>query len=221
MPTLKSKIEKIKRTHYIVTGFLFVATLLFCCYTATDLKLVKTSLSHFGIYNNIGVLWNASVFLIGVTLFIEAYLNIKKYSYGNWLLCLFSVSIFCLLLTATINMKHAIHFYTAYIYFIGFTICMFLFGFLLIKTDFRIGITSIIISLLSLIAPIGILMYLGSFAIPELTHTLFVFVWMIIIRFETAYKKVLKRLALTAETSNIIEQKESFHVLASESSIES
>ncbi len=218
MLSLKNKIEKLKRVHYIVTGFLFVATLFFCSYTATDLKLINTSLSHFGIYNNIGILWNASVFLIGITLFIEAYLNIKKYSHANWLLFLFAVSILCLLLTATINMKHAIHFYTAYIYFIGFTICMFLFGFLLIKTDFRIGITSIVISLLSLIGPVGILMYLGSFAIPELTHTLFVFIWMIIIRFENNYKKFLKKLRLNSEPEKLREQIDSFPEFVQESS---
>lgn len=193
---MKERIDKIKNTHYIVSALLFVVTLIFCNYTASDLKLINISLSHFGIYNKIGFFWNASLFLIGITLLIEVYINVNKYSLGRSLFGLFLVAIIGLLLTASVNMTYRVHFYAAYAYFIGFTLGMFLFGYRLIKTDFRIGITSIIIAIVSVVVPVAIVMHLHSFAIPELTHTLFVFNWIMITRFDMRYKNFLRRLGL-------------------------
>jgi hypothetical membrane protein len=192
----KERIEKIKNTHYLVSIFLFIATFFFCSYSASDLRIVEISLSHFGITEKIGYLWNASLFIIGITLLIEAYLNINKYLLDNGLLYLFVAAIIGLFITAAIDMNHTIHYYSAYTYFIGFTLGMFLFGFRLIKTDFRIGITSIIIAVISVLCPLAIVMYLHTFAIPELTHTSFVFVWVMVTRFDNRYKNFLKRIGL-------------------------
>lgn len=192
----KKRIEKLKQVHCLLSILLFIITLIFCSYTASDLKLINISLSHYGIYNKIGAIWNASLFIVGITLFVEAYINIKKYALHKGLRYLFGISIICLLLTASIDMTHQIHFYTAYIYFIGFTLGMFLFGFNLIKVDFRIGITSIILSVVSVLCPVLITMYLHSFAIPELTHTALIFNWVIITRYDNHYKNFLKKLRL-------------------------
>jgi hypothetical membrane protein len=196
MEGIKGKIDKLKQVHCFLSILLFVVTFAFCSYSASDLQLTHISLSHFGIYNKIGIIWNVSLFIIGITLFIEAYLNIHKYLLKRRLLYLFGISVLCLLLTASITMTHRIHFYTAYIYFIGFTLGIFIFGFSLIKVDFRIGITSIIISIVSVLFPIFILMWLHSFAIPELTHTALVFNWILITRYDTRYKNVLKKIGL-------------------------
>ncbi len=193
---VKRRIDKLKQIHCLLSIMLFVLTFSFCSYTASDLKLINISLSHYGIYNKIGAIWNVSLFIFGITLFVEAYINIKKYSLHRGLRYLFGLSIICLMLTATINMTHRIHFYTAYIYFIGFTLGMFLFGFNLIKVDFRIGITSIILSVVSVLIPVMITMWLHSFAIPELTHTALIFNWIFITRYDTRYKNFLKRLGL-------------------------
>ena len=193
---VKRRIEKLKRVHCLISVLLFGLTFSFCTYMASDLKLINISLSHYGIYHEIGFIWNISLFIVGVTLFIEAYLNINKYSLKKRLLYLFGFSSFCLLLTAVITMTHRIHFYTAYIYFIGFTLGIFIFGFSLIKADFRIGITSIIIAVVSVLVPVIITMWLHSFAIPELTHTFLIFSWIIVTRYDTRYKNVLKKVGL-------------------------
>jgi hypothetical membrane protein len=196
MVNVKERITRLKQVHYIVAIVLFVVTLGFCSYYASDLKLAHISLSHYGIYKRIGFFWNASLFLIGITLFIEAYLNIQKYLPKSRLLYLFIAAIICLLLTASVNMNYKIHYYFAYTYFIGYTLSMFLFGYLLIKSDFRIGVTSIIISVSSVICPLVALLYIHSFAIPELTHTLLIFIWITITKFDTEYKNFLKRFGL-------------------------
>ncbi|MHB8259827.1 MAG: hypothetical protein ACYDCN_08200 [Bacteroidia bacterium] len=199
MLNVKQRIARIKQLHYVAAIVLFVLTLSFCSLYArytSDLEITKISLSHYGIYHRIGFIWNASLFIIGITLFVEAILNINKFMKGSWLLYLLIASIICLLLTASVNMNHPIHYYFAYSYFIGYTLSIFLFGFLLIKSDFRIGITSIILSVSSVICPILCIMYWHSFAIPELTHTLFVFTWITLTKFDTNYRNFLKRFGL-------------------------
>lgn len=196
MINVKGKINRLKQIHYIIAIILFVITLGICDMYASDLKLTTISLSHFGIYKRIGFFWNTSLFVIGITLFIEAVLNINKYMPKSKLLYLFIASIIFLLLTASVNMSYQIHYYFAYAYFIGYTLSIFLFGLLLIKSDFRIGVTSIIIAVSSVICPIIAIMWLHSFAIPELTHTLFVFVWVSITKFDAEYKNFLKRFGL-------------------------
>jgi hypothetical protein len=196
MVHVKERINRLKQVHYIAAIILFVITLGFCSFYASDLKLTNISLSHFGIYKEIGFFWNASLFVIGITLFIEAILNINKYMPKSWLLYLFISSVICLLFTASINMSYPIHYYFAYTYFIGYTSSIFLFGFFLMKSDLRMGITSIVISIASVICPLAVLMWVHSFALPELTHTLFVFTWVSITKFDTNYRNFLKHFGL-------------------------
>ena len=196
MVHVKERINRLKQVHYIAAIILFVITLGFCSMYASDLKLTNISLSHFGIYKEIGFFWNASLFVIGITLFIEAILNINKYMPKSWLMYLFIASVICLLLTASINMSYPIHYYFAYTYFIGYTSSIFLFGFFLMKSDLRMGITSIIIAIASVICPLAVLMWVHSFALPELTHTLFVFTWVSITKFDTNYRNFLKHFGL-------------------------
>ncbi|HKC68111.1 MAG TPA: hypothetical protein VKG26_07760 [Bacteroidia bacterium] len=200
MLNVKERIERLKKVHYIVAIILFACTFGFCWWYSSNLsnklELTKISLSHFGIQHEIGFFWNASLFVIGITLFIEAILNINKYMPKSWLLYLFIGSVICLLLTASVDMRHRIHFYFAYTYFIGYTSSIFLFGFLLMKSDLRMGITSIVISIASVICPLAVLMWIHSFALPELTHTLFVFTWVSITKFDTNYRNFLKRFGL-------------------------
>jgi len=196
MAGLKERIDRLKQVHCLIATCLFVVTFSFCSFTASELNLMNISLSHFGIHSKIGVVWNVSLFIIGITLLIEAYLSINKFMLGKWMLYLFGFSIVCLFLTASINMNYKFHFYAAYTYFIGFTLGMFIFGYKLLKSDFRIGITSIVIAVVSVLLPVAAVMYLHSFAIPELSHTSFVFIWVITTRYDIRYKNFLKRIGL-------------------------
>ena len=192
----KEKVSSLKKVHYAVSLLLFVVTFTICSLYARDLKLTHISLSHFGIYQKIGLFWNASLFVIALTLFVEAYQNIEKYMPKSKLLYIFAIAIVCLLFTASINMKHRIHYYAAYVYFIGYTLGIFVFGLKLIKSNFRLAMSSIAISLTSVIVPISLIMYLHSLAIPELAHTFLIFSWITITRFEHVFKDLLKRIGL-------------------------
>src|ERR1700749_550488 len=106
MLNVKERIERLKKVHYIAAIILFMITFGFCWWYSSNLELTKISLSHFGIQHEIGFFWNASLFVIGITLFIEAILNINKYMPKSKLLYLFIGSVICLLLTASVDMRH-------------------------------------------------------------------------------------------------------------------
>ena len=195
--SVKHRIDRLKQVHYVVAIALFVGTFVFCSNYDTGFDIKTMSLSHLGIYQKIGWIWNLSLFVVGITLLIETLLNLNNcLPEVKWLKYLFLCSIICLLLTASITMDHRIHFYFAYTYFIGYTLSIFLYGFLLMKTDFRIGITSIILSVSSVICPLLILMYLHSYAIPELAHTTLILTWVSITKYDNAYKNFLKKFGL-------------------------
>ncbi|MBS1647695.1 MAG: hypothetical protein JST67_10180 [Bacteroidetes bacterium] len=192
----KRRIERLKQVHYLVAIVLFVGTFFFCSTYDTNFHLTTMSLSHLGIYKKIGFVWNISLFIIGITLMIESFLNMNKYMPGSKLLYLFVASIVCLLLTASITMDHPIHYYFAFSYFIGYTVGIFLFGLLLMKTDFRIGFISVVIAISTLVLPMWVLMWLHSYAIPELIHTALIFVWVSVTKFDAPYKNFIKRFGL-------------------------
>jgi hypothetical membrane protein len=97
-------------------------------------------------------------------------------------------------LTAAIDMSYKIHNLFAVSYFIGYIISIFLFGYKLLRSDFRIGISSIIIAISCLVFPIITTYFFKGWAIPEIIHTMFILVWVIMLSFDTEYKNILKKI---------------------------
>jgi hypothetical membrane protein len=195
---VKSRILKIKKAHSVISSTLFFIVLLFCIYNVNEINIKDISLSHYGINKKTGFLWNTSLFLLGILLYILSLKNVFRYYSNNRissnLIILFSLSSLFLLLTAIIDMNNYIHNLFAVSYFIGYTISIFLFGYKLLKSDFRIGISSILISLSCLIFPILTTYFFKGLAIPEIVHTIFIFTWVMILNFDTEYKNILKLL---------------------------
>jgi hypothetical membrane protein len=54
------------------------------------------------------------------------------------------------------------------------------------------GISSITISLLSIFIPMYLVYSFPGLAIPEIAHTFFIFVWVIIMSWEKEYKEFLR-----------------------------
>jgi hypothetical membrane protein len=91
-------------------------------------------------------------------------------------------------------MNYKIHNLFAVSYFIGYIISIFLFGYKLLRNDFRIGISSIIIAISCLVFPIITTYFFKGWAIPEIIHTMFILVWVIMLSFDTEYKNILKKI---------------------------
>lgn len=195
---LRERISKIKKIHSIVTSTLFFVVLLFCISNTRELNLRDYSLSHFGIEHKTAKIWQSTLIVVAIALYLLSLKNIfRYYTHGKIssnLIVIFSISSINLLLTALINMRWDMHDVFAISYFIGYTISIFLFGYKLLNSDFRIGITSIIISLACLIFPIISTYIFTGWAIPELIHTTFIFCWVIMLSFDKEWKNFLKKI---------------------------
>jgi hypothetical membrane protein len=195
---VKDRITKIKKIHSVISSTLFFVVLLFCIYNVNELKIADISLSQYGINHKTGILWNISLFILGVLLYLQSLKNIFRY-HNNYkistnLTISFSLSSIFLLLTAAIDMNYKIHNLFAVSYFIGYIISIFLFGYKLLRNDFRIGISSIIIAISCLVFPIITTYFFKGWAIPEIIHTMFILVWVIMLSFDTEYKNILKKI---------------------------
>ena len=192
---MKDKILKLKKWHSIVSSLLFISSLFICSYLVKK-DLSEISLSHFGINKETSTIWNTSLFIVGILLWIDSIRNIYHFfnSLPNILIFSFTTSIIFLLLTASIDMNSYIHNVFAVFCFFGYTISMFLFGKMLLKSDFRIGITSIMISTLCFVVPSISFLVSDALAYPEIVHTLFVLIWVVFLSWEIEYKNFLKKI---------------------------
>lgn len=195
---IRDKIAKIKKIHSIVSSTLFFVVLTFCIFHAKELNLTETSLSNYGINDKTGYIWNISLFILGILLYLHALRNIFRYyssaQISSRLVLSFTISSLFLLLTASIDMSYKIHDTFAVSYFIGYIVSIFLFGYKLLYTDFRIGISSILISICCLIFPILTTYLFKGWAIPEIIHTLFILIWVVMLSFDTEYKNLIKKI---------------------------
>ncbi len=193
---IKDRISKIKKWHSIFSSIVFFLLLCFCAWTV-NLKIIDISLSQFGVQRETSMIWNSILFIVGVLLYLESVKNLINYfeKIPQFLFILFSFSSICLLLTALVDMSYSLfHNTVAFLYFIGYSSSIFLFGKKLLVDNFRMGISSIIISLLSIFIPIFLVYSLPGLAIPEIAHTFFIFVWVIIMSWEIEYKHYLKKI---------------------------
>ena len=110
---IREKIAKIKKIHSIVSSTLFFVVLTFCIFHAKELNLTETSLSNYGINDKTGYIWNISLFILGILLYLHALRNIFRYyssaQISSRLVLSFTISSLFLLLTASIDMSYKIH----------------------------------------------------------------------------------------------------------------
>lgn len=193
---IKDRIAKIKKWHSIFSSIIFFVLLGFCIWTV-NLKIVDISLSQFGIQKETSVIWNGLLFITGILLYVESVKNLIHHfaKIPRYLFLLFTFSSICLLLTAIVDMSYSeFHNIVAFLYFIGYSSSIFLFGKNLLSPNFRMGMSCIIISLMSIFIPIFLVYALPGLAIPEIVHTIFIFLWMITMAWESEFKNILKRM---------------------------
>ena len=198
--SLRDKVVKFKRLHATASLVIFTFLISYCVIQLPDLNLSDISLSRFGISDGTYLIWNAGLFIMGIILYLSVMRNIFLYHkdqiINRRLTGLFVVSTFFLLLTAIIDMRFEIHNVLAIMYFVGYTLSIFLFGYKLLETDFRMGMTSVIVAICSMIIPILSIFIFPGLAIPEIVHTIFILLWDIALTFDVEYKNLLKKLGL-------------------------
>lgn len=188
------KIKSIKKYHTIISFIIFCSTLIYGIFKI-NLPLTSEALSRFGTYKETNFIWISSLLLIITSIWINS-TTISEWNlkYKKLTRLLFNIAIFGLFNVAFINMDHnkTLHNISAGIFFLFYTISIFFTGIQMIKNDFRIAISSILISILMLISIVFLLHRIQS--ISEISFIILSFLWNFIIIYSIEFKKLLKLL---------------------------
>lgn len=186
------KIRKIKKYHTIISFIIFCATLIYGIFKI-NLPITSEALSRFGTYKETNFIWIVSLLLIIASMWIN-FNTISDWDikYKKLTRLSFNLAIFGLFNVAFINMDYStiLHNISAGIFFLFYTTSIFMTGIQMIKNDFRIGISSIVISILMLISIVFLLHKIQS--ISEILFIILSFIWNFIIIYSTEFKKLLK-----------------------------
>ena len=186
------RIRIIKLVHLYVSILVFIV-LLGSTLHGKDLKFSQMSLSMLGI-NKDGWIWNTGLFIIAVLLYYKIKDSLTKFIHSKTLQWINKFLIGNLIFTAIVNMNYELHNFTAFAYFIGASLLIFVFGVKVHKTNFRIGQLSLFISILSVLLP-GLSMHLiHSLAIPETIHIVLLFSWLILLEHDQEIVDWIKRI---------------------------
>lgn len=198
--SIRDKVIRFKKIHATTSLIIFTFLVTYCLMSLPEFNLSDISLSRFGISEGTYLVWNIGLFILGVVLYLSVMRNVYLYHkdkiINKRLTVLFAVSTVMLLFTAIVDMRFSIHNILAILYFVGYTLSIFLFGYKLLESDFRMGMTSICVAIASMIVPILSLFVFPGLAIPEIVHTLFIFLWDLTLTFDIEYKNLLKKVGL-------------------------
>lgn len=189
-----NRIKLLKRIHLYLSILVF-ATLLTYSLHNKQLNITEISLSRLGI-NRDGWIWNSGLLLIAGLLYYKIKHTIEKFIESVTLHRINKFLTISLVLTAIINMNHALHNFVAYSYFLATSLLMFLFGIKLHKTNFRIGQTSLVVAMLSILIPSASIHLIRTLAIPETLHIVILFGWLVVLEHDDAVIAFLKKIGL-------------------------
>jgi hypothetical membrane protein len=186
-----NRIKILKRIHLYVSIVVFSILLLFSLHNK-QLNISEISLSRLGI-NRDGWIWNTGLIFVAILLYYKIKHSIEKFIVSKTLYRINIFLILNLILTAAINMTYSLHNIVAYSYFLGTSVLMFVFGISIHKTNFRIGQTSLVISILSVILPSISVHLIKTLAIPETLHIAILFFWLVILEHDDTVVNLLKK----------------------------
>lgn len=186
------KLKRLKNYYTIISLFTFCSMMI---YGFIISKLtIDYPLSKLGIYEETNVVWIGTLIVLSVSILVNSISYLVENNVQNKILLfpLFTTSVFCLLGVSFFNMgiHGTTHNIFAGLFFILYTISIFLFGILIIQKDFRIGSSSIIISILMLGCFLWLLHQPQLF--PEIGFIILSFTWNFMINSPSDFKKMLR-----------------------------
>jgi hypothetical membrane protein len=175
-------IQLFRRFQTTASIVLFIGVF-FLCWYVTQFKLTDIQLSFWGVDKKLGWIWNSCVALLSVSIFINVYYFIRQhkrllFKYNNFSYITFFLTSLFLFLTGVIDMSHAIHSVTAWLYVFAYPLAIFLFAHLNRKhLQYKEWQTHTIFSIAMVVLPLLVLKFFPGMAIPEIIHTIMVIGW--------------------------------------------
>lgn len=196
-----------RRIYLIFCLFLGVFSPVLCWCLIPDFNPTEKPLSHFGVVDRTFWVWNSTLFVLAIGLYLNARSSIRLYfktkSVRKYLLLLLTIASTALLSTAVFSMQHPmVHRLSASIFFVSYNFLVFCFALLRSLQSVRKGPVSVLVGILMLLSSLLLLLF-PSYGIFEIVYIMLVLSWnsaLLYNRIRRGYGK--KRLLQRTQTTN-------------------
>ena len=190
------QIKLVRRIYIIFCIFLGILTPLYCWYRYPDFNPITQPLSHFGVINPTWLLFNSTLVILAIGVFLNAYTSLRYYFKKRRcrypLKILLILSSFFLFLTGTIPMNYELyHKAPAFLFFFSYNLFVFLFGLFRSLKYLRRGIFSMFVGL-SMLASLLLLLPFPSYGVFEIVYFALILTWNIYFLFTRLKEESMK-----------------------------
>jgi hypothetical membrane protein len=188
--TSKPELLNLLRKTQTITSIVIFFIVLFFCWSVNSFNIEEIQISYWGGSDlEYGWLWNGVIILLSISVFFNNISFIKNHNRIKKKLIpyiLFSFVAICLFFIGVFNLeKGLLHNIPAYFYFFTYPLTIFITAFLnrgdLLYKEWYFHLMA---SIVMIIIPLLFINFFSGLAIPEITHSIIVSVWNIIITFK-------------------------------------
>ena len=175
------KIKLSRRVYLIFSILVGILAPIYCWYLRPGFNPMDKPLSDFGIQEPTWLLWNSSLVILAIGIFLNAYTALRYYfkqrRFRYPLKVLLIIASFSLFFTATIPMDYEVfHKIPAFIFFFSYNLFIFLFGLFRSLKYIRKGIFSAFIGLAMLFSLLLLLPF-KSYGVFEIVYFTLILIW--------------------------------------------
>ena len=177
------RIKLLRRVYLIFSILLGILAPINCWYLRHGFNPMEKPLSDFGIQEPTWLLWNSTLVILAIGIFLNAYTALryyfKKKRFRYPLKVLLLISSFSLFFTATIPMNYELfHKIPAFLFFFSYNLFVFLLGLFRSLRFLRTGVFSMFVGL-SMLCSLLLLLPFKSYGIFEIVYFTLILVWYI------------------------------------------
>ena len=175
------KVKLLRRVYLIFSILLGILVPIYCWYLRPGFNPMDKPLSDFGIQEPTWLLWNSSLVILAIGIFLNAYTALRYYfkqkRFRYPLKILLIISSFSLFFTATIPMDYEIfHKIPAFLFFFSYNLFIFLFGLFRSLRYLRRGVFSMFVGI-SMLFSLLLLLPFKSYGVFEIVYFTLILIW--------------------------------------------
>ena len=175
------RIKLLRRVYLIFSIILGILAPIYCWYLRPGFNPIEKPLSDFGIQEPTWLLWNSTLVILAIGIFLNAYTALRYYfkqrRFRYPLKVLLVISSFSLFFTATIPMNYEVlHKIPAFLFFFSYNLFVFLFGLFRSLKYIRKGMFSAFIGL-SMLFSLLLLLPFKSYGVFEIVYFALILIW--------------------------------------------
>ena len=174
-------VKVLRRCYLIFSILLGIIAPLYCWFLRPGFNPMERPLSDFGIQEPTWLLWNSTLVLLSIGIFLNAYTALRYYfkqrRYRYPLKVLLLTSSFSLFFTGTISMDYELfHKIPAFLFFFSYNLFIFLFGLFRSLRYLRTGVFSMLIGV-SMLFSLLLLLPFKSYGVFEIVYFTLILIW--------------------------------------------